>query len=395
MAPPLDAAAERLTREDAGYHKALKNRQIQMIALGGAIGTGLFLGAGGRLASAGPGLFIVYGICGIFVFLILRALGELVLHRASSGSFVSYAREFFGEKVAFAAGWMYFLNWAMTGIVDTTAIATYCHYWQAFQVIPQWTLALIALVVVVSMNLISVKLFGELEFWASLIKVLALVTFLVVGTVFLAGRLQGRRPATPGRGCGAATAGCCRPACCRWCSSPRAWYSPTPPSNWSASRPGKRRTRRRSCRARSTRWCSASRSSTSGRRSCSACCCPTPPITAGVSPFVTFFSKAGFDGGGQPDEPRGAHRRAVQPERRAVFHGPDPAVDGDERQRPEIHHADVEERRAVRRHPADRRDRPVRHRAQRLSYRTRPSRSCCTSPRWVSWWPGRRSWRAS
>jgi len=188
--PPSDTAAERLSREDAGYHKALKNRQIQMIALGGAIGTGLFLGAGGRLASAGPGLFIVYGICGVFVFLILRALGELVLHRASSGSFVSYAREFFGEKVAFAAGWMYFLNWAMTGIVDTTAIAHYCHYWQAFHVIPQWTLALIALLVVLSMNLISVKLFGELEFWASLVKVLALVTFLVVGTFFLAGRFK-------------------------------------------------------------------------------------------------------------------------------------------------------------------------------------------------------------
>src|SRR6202012_3718408 len=107
-----------------------------------------------------------------------------------SGSFVSYAREFFGEKVAFAAGWMYFLNWAMTGIVDTTAIAHYCHFWKAFHVIPQWTLALIALVVVLSMNLISVKLFGELEFWAALIKVLALVTFLVVGAVFLAGRFK-------------------------------------------------------------------------------------------------------------------------------------------------------------------------------------------------------------
>jgi L-asparagine permease len=185
--PPQDSAAERLTREDSGYHKSLKNRQLQMIALGGAIGTGLFLGAGARLASAGPGLFLVYGICGIFVFLILRALGELVLHRSSSGSFVSYAREFFGEKVAFAAGWMYFLNWAMTGIVDTTAIAHYCHYWKAFHVVPQWTLALIALVVVLSMNLISVKAFGEMEFWASLIKVVALVTFLVVGTVFLAG----------------------------------------------------------------------------------------------------------------------------------------------------------------------------------------------------------------
>jgi L-asparagine permease len=188
--PPPNNAAEGLTREDAGYHKSLKNRQLQMIALGGAIGTGLFLGAGTRLASAGPGLFIVYGICGIFVFLILRALGELVLHRPTSGSFVSYAREFFGEKVAFAAGWMYFLNWAMTGIVDTTAIATYIHYWKVFESVPQWTLALIALVVVTSMNLISVKVFGELEFWASMIKVLALVTFLIVGTVFLAGRFK-------------------------------------------------------------------------------------------------------------------------------------------------------------------------------------------------------------
>ncbi len=188
--PPLDIAAERLGREDIGYHKALKNRQLQMIALGGAIGTGLFLGAGGRLASAGPGLFLVFAICGIFVFLILRALGELVLHRPSSGSFVSYAREFFGEKAAFAAGWMYFVNWAMTGIVDTTAIAHYCHYWTAFRVIPQWTLALVALLAVLSMNLISVKLFGELEFWAALVKVLALVTFLIVGTVFLAGRFK-------------------------------------------------------------------------------------------------------------------------------------------------------------------------------------------------------------
>ena len=188
--PPENTAAERLTREDAGYTKGLNNRQLQMIALGGAIGTGLFLGAGARLASAGPGLFIVYGVCGIFVFLILRALGELVLHRPSSGSFVSYAREFFGEKVAFAAGWMYFLNWAMTGIVDTTAIATYIHYWNVFESVPQWTLALIALVVVTSMNLISVKVFGELEFWASLVKVLALVTFLIVGTGFMAGRCK-------------------------------------------------------------------------------------------------------------------------------------------------------------------------------------------------------------
>lgn len=194
--PPASPSADQpappdhLTREDEGYHKGLKPRQLQMIAIGGAIGTGLFLGAGGRLASAGPGLFLVYGFCGFFVFLILRALGELVLHRPSSGSFVSYAREFFGEKAAFIAGWMYFLNWAMTSIVDTTAIATYLHYWRVFDVIPQWTLALLALAVVLSMNLISVKLFGEMEFWAALIKVIALMTFLVVGTIFLAGRYQ-------------------------------------------------------------------------------------------------------------------------------------------------------------------------------------------------------------
>lgn len=178
-----------MDHEEEGYHKGLKPRQLQMIAIGGAIGTGLFLGAGGRLASAGPGLFLAYALCGIFVFFILRALGELVLHRPSSGSFVSYAREFFGEKAAFVAGWMYFLNWAMTAIVDVTAIATYMHYWGSFEVIPQWAIALVALVLVMSLNLVSVKWFGEMEFWAAMIKVIALVTFLIVGIVFLAGRI--------------------------------------------------------------------------------------------------------------------------------------------------------------------------------------------------------------
>jgi len=188
--PTARRRAVNLTREDEGYHKGLKPRQLHMIAIGGAIGTGLFLGAGGRLHSAGPGLFLAYGVCGIFVFLILRALGELVLHRPSSGSFVSYAREFFGEKAAYVVGWMYFLNWAMTAIVDTTAIATYFHFWKAFDVVPQWTVALIALVIVLSVNMISVKWFGEMEFWAALIKVIALMAFLVAGTIFLAGRFK-------------------------------------------------------------------------------------------------------------------------------------------------------------------------------------------------------------
>ncbi len=178
-----------LHAEDAGYHKGLKTRQIRMIAIGGAIGTGLFLGAGGRLAAAGPSLMIAYAVCGIFVFFILRSMGELVLHRPSSGSFVSYAREFFGEKAAFVSGWFYWINWAMTTIVDTTAAALYMNFFGKYvpwiSAVPQWGWALIALALVLALNLISVTVFGELEFWFALIKVAALLAFLAVGVFFV------------------------------------------------------------------------------------------------------------------------------------------------------------------------------------------------------------------
>ncbi|MFC7329717.1 amino acid permease [Marinactinospora rubrisoli] len=175
---------------DAGYRKALKARHINMIAIGGAIGTGLFLGAGGRLVQAGPSLAIVYAVCGLFAFFVVRALGELVLYRPSSGAFVSYAREFMGEKGAYVAGWMYFLNWATTGVADITAIALYTHYWSPFTDIPQWVLALVALAVVLAVNLISVRIFGELEFWFAIFKVGALVTFMVIGVVLLVSRTE-------------------------------------------------------------------------------------------------------------------------------------------------------------------------------------------------------------
>lgn len=186
---PPNATRSALTAEDKGMHKGLKPRQIQMIAIGGAIGTGLFMGAGGRLAGAGPALMFSYAICGFFAFLILRALGELVVHRPSSGSFVSYAREFFGEKAAFVTGWLYWLNWAMTAIVDITAIALYMNFFAKYVPwiggVPQWVWALAALLLVLGLNLVSVKVFGELEFWFALIKVVALVAFLLVGTYFV------------------------------------------------------------------------------------------------------------------------------------------------------------------------------------------------------------------
>ncbi|MFT8816710.1 MAG: amino acid permease [Komagataeibacter saccharivorans] len=176
-------------QDDDGYHKALGGRQIQMIAIGGAIGTGLFLGAGSRLQAAGPSLALGYLICGAFSFLIMRALGELVMYRPTCGSFVSYTREFLGEKAAFVAGWLSFLNWAMTGIVDITAVALYMHFWGTFASVPQWVFALLALCIVTTLNMVGVKWFGEIEFWFSLIKIVALCLFLIVGSIVLGVRM--------------------------------------------------------------------------------------------------------------------------------------------------------------------------------------------------------------
>ena len=163
---------------DSGYNKALKNRHLQMIAIGGSIGTGLFLGAGGRLSQGGPGLAAAYAVCGIFAFLMVRALGELAIRRPSSGAFVSYAREFLGEKGAYITGWFFFLDWAVTVMADITAVALYLHYWRAFEWIPQWILALGALALVFCLNMLSVKAFGEAEFWFAAIKVASILLFM-------------------------------------------------------------------------------------------------------------------------------------------------------------------------------------------------------------------------
>ena len=180
------AAAESRDSGDTGYAKHLKNRHIQMIGIGGAIGSGLFLGSAGRLNEAGPSLVFSYAICGAVAMIVVRALGEMVLHRPSSGAFVSYSREFIGEKGAYAAGWFHFLNWAFTLIADATAIATFLYFWKPVSdALPKWALALIALAVVLAINLIGVKLFGEVEFWFSIIKVAMLVVFMVVAIYFI------------------------------------------------------------------------------------------------------------------------------------------------------------------------------------------------------------------
>ncbi|MFE7755470.1 amino acid permease [Streptomyces sp. NPDC057418] len=160
-----------------GYQRGLGARQIQMIAIGGAIGTGLFLGAGKAIDRAGPSLILAYAIAGLVIFFIMRALGELLMYRPVSGSFSEYAREFLGPFFGFVTGWTYWLFWVVTGITEVTAAATYMTYWWD---IPQWLSALVFTVILYGANLISVKLFGELEFWFSMVKVTAIIGMILI-----------------------------------------------------------------------------------------------------------------------------------------------------------------------------------------------------------------------
>ncbi|MER7620360.1 amino acid permease [Streptomyces sp. NPDC126503] len=162
---------------DEGYQRGLGARQIQMIAIGGAIGTGLFLGAGKAIHKAGPSLILAYAIAGLVIFFIMRALGELLMYRPVSGSFSEYAREFIGPFAGFVTGWTYWLFWVVTGITEVTAAATYMTYWWD---IPQWISALVFTVILYGANLISVKLFGELEFWFSMVKVTAIIGMILI-----------------------------------------------------------------------------------------------------------------------------------------------------------------------------------------------------------------------
>src|ERR1700754_3263521 len=127
-----------------GLTRSLKSRHIQLIALGGTIGVGLFLGSAGAIHKAGPGLLLSYAIGGVAIFFIMRALGELLLYRPVAGSFVVYASEFIGPFAGFVTGWSYWFMWVVTGMAELTAIAVYVGFW--FPDFPQWLTVLAALV---------------------------------------------------------------------------------------------------------------------------------------------------------------------------------------------------------------------------------------------------------
>ncbi len=162
--------------------RELKNRHVQLMAIGGTIGTGLFLGAGKSIQLAGPSIIFSYLIVGIALFFVMRALGELLLSNAGYTSFTEFASEYIGPWAGFVTGWTYWFCWIMVAMADIIAVGMYMQYW--FD-IPQWIPSLLSLLVLLGLNLLTVKLFGELEFWFSLIKVITIILLIIVGVVLL------------------------------------------------------------------------------------------------------------------------------------------------------------------------------------------------------------------
>ena len=162
--------------------RELKNRHVQLIAIGGTIGTGLFLGSGKAIALAGPSIILAYLIVGIALFFVMRSLGELLLSNTGYTSFTDFAAEYIGPWAGFVTGWTYWFCWIMTAMADIIAVGLYAQYW--FD-IPQWVPALICLVLLLFLNLLTVKLFGELEFWFALIKIITIIALIVVGIYML------------------------------------------------------------------------------------------------------------------------------------------------------------------------------------------------------------------
>src|SRR6201995_3998666 len=166
-------------QQSDGLSRSLKSRHIQLIALGGTIGVGLFLGSANAIHKAGPGLLLSYAIGGIAIFFIMRALGELLTYRPGAGSFASYAEEFVGPFSGFVTGWSYWFMWVVTAMAELTAIGVYVHFW--LPDVPQWLPGLVALAILYGTNTLAVKVYGELEFWFALLKVLTIVVLIVAG----------------------------------------------------------------------------------------------------------------------------------------------------------------------------------------------------------------------
>ncbi|MDR1010218.1 MAG: amino acid permease [Opitutaceae bacterium] len=171
--------------------RGLKNRHIQLIALGGAIGTGLFLGSAGVIQLAGPAMILGYVIGGIIEFFIMRQLGEMVVEEPVAGSFTHFAYKYWSKFAGFMSGWNYWVLYVFVGMAELTAVSKYIHWW--LPDMPQWIPVLVFFVLINAINLANVKFFGEAEFWFAIIKVLAVIGLIVFGAYLLIGGHAGPR----------------------------------------------------------------------------------------------------------------------------------------------------------------------------------------------------------
>ena len=163
--------------------RGLQGRHIQLIALGGAIGVGLFLGSATTIQQAGPSILFVYLVAGIMMFFIMRALGEIAVSYPVSGSFSAYATEFISPLAGYLTGWTYWFMWITTCMAEVTAVGVYVKFW--IPSMPQWIPALLAVIIMTCINLIAVKAYGEFEFWFALIKVVTIIALIVLGAFMI------------------------------------------------------------------------------------------------------------------------------------------------------------------------------------------------------------------
>lgn len=163
--------------------RKLTNRHIQLIALGGSIGTGLFYGSASTIKMAGPAIALSYLIGGIIIFLIMRMLGEMCVEEPVSGSFSYFAKKYWGELPGFLAGWNYYTLYILVSMAELTAISIYINFW--IPGMPQWLTAFLCIIIITAVNLLNVKMYGESESVMSIIKISAIIAMIVLGLVLI------------------------------------------------------------------------------------------------------------------------------------------------------------------------------------------------------------------
>lgn len=163
--------------------RGLKNRHIQMIALGGAIGTGLFYGSAQTIELVGPAVMLSYAIGGLFIFLVMRCMGEMTVHTPVSGAFSTFAYKYWGKMAGFISGWNYWFCYIAVSMAEVTAVGIYINYW--LPDVPQWVSGFLMFVVITIINLIGVKAFGEIEFWGAIFKVGAVILMILFGLAII------------------------------------------------------------------------------------------------------------------------------------------------------------------------------------------------------------------